>query len=512
MNENRPRILLIGGTYRALCVLERLLERGDRVVAFIGLEGGNPGERDFCPEVMDICDRSSIPARSGHKLGEEVIRWLEDRIRPELVIAVGVNADIPVAIGGNCRHGLVEVIDSFHSEECPGVVLRQRGQVVMQRDLQKSDDDEDAGDAYLRMLDEALSCLGEYLDEIAPPVATLPVRVPYRPENVLMHSIPTSEVDADAGRETEALEREVAAYTGADHVFAMRSGIDAHRLLLEALEVGNGDHLVLPGLASASLSEAVRESEARAVFADVLPDRLTVNPERVEAAIDLSTRVLYVSHPLGQAADLDLLYEIAASKNIELIEDAGDSLGACFGDSRLGRSPSTAVFRLPLTTTAPSSDATLVTLSDALAERFEPLAKGLRLGDGLARCARQELTTLDDRIAVRRRNASTYSAEFSRYDAFRVPATPEGALSIYSSYLLRLTRFARTSADDMSKLMAEAGIETRRLLVPLRERELAALPATESVRSNGLLLPIDGEFQDVQTDRLLDAIFGYAIG
>ena len=62
MSQFGPRILLIGGTYRALCVLERLLERGQRVVAFIGQEGG--GERDFCPEILELCDRHQIAARS----------------------------------------------------------------------------------------------------------------------------------------------------------------------------------------------------------------------------------------------------------------------------------------------------------------------------------------------------------------------------------------------------------------------------------------------------------------
>ena len=45
MNRKGPRILLIGGTYRALCVLEHLLERGERVVAFLGQE--REEERDF---------------------------------------------------------------------------------------------------------------------------------------------------------------------------------------------------------------------------------------------------------------------------------------------------------------------------------------------------------------------------------------------------------------------------------------------------------------------------------
>ena len=124
MRGNGPRILLIGGTYRALCVLERLLERGERVAAFLGQE--REGERDFCSEILEVCDRASVPARSGRKLGEETVRWLEDRIRPELAIAVGLSNAVPLVVGGNCRLGLVEVVDRFQSESCPGVASSAR--------------------------------------------------------------------------------------------------------------------------------------------------------------------------------------------------------------------------------------------------------------------------------------------------------------------------------------------------------------------------------------------------
>ena len=134
------------------------------------------------------------------------------------------------------------------------------------------------------------------------------------------------------------------------------------------------------------------------------------------------------------------------------------------------------------------------------------------MSDGLAASARRALSHWEDRIAARRRIASAYSAEFSRYDAFRVPPTPERALSTYSDYLLRLSRFARTGADDLAKLLTESGIETRRLRLPLTERELASLPAAEHARATGLLLPIDESLTDSQRDRVLDEIFGYAIG
>jgi dTDP-4-amino-4,6-dideoxygalactose transaminase len=509
MARNGPRILLVGGTYRAVCALERLLERGERVVAFIGVEGG--GERDFCPEILELCDRAGVPARSGHKLGEEVVRWLEDRIRPDLAIALGVHAEIPLSIGGNCRLGLVELVESLVPGSPPAIALRQRGQEMMRREL-SAVPSTDAGDSYLSMLEELCACLEEFLDRHALPRAERAFAVPF--ENA---SAPGDELAAivgrpDPGPATAELERRAAEYLGAERILALRSPRDAFRALLRALALAKGDEVIVPGLVSASAIDSLRAAELQPIFADVHPERLTLAPSAAAAAICARTRALLVAHPLGQPAELDTLYSLAEERGLEVIEDACESFGARFGDSRIGRTPCATVFRLPLGCRAPGFELALLALPDGLAKDLEPTLAAERAGDGLATLALASLERWEDRLAARRRIASAYSAEFSRYDAFRVPPTPENALSAYTGYLLRLTRFARSAADDLSKLLAEGGIETRRLRLPLAERELAGLPAAEHARATGLLLPVDESLTDSQRDRVMDEIFGYAIG
>ncbi len=510
MARNGPRILLIGGTYRAVSVLERLLERGERVVAFIGVEGG--GERDFCPEILELCDRAGVPARSGHKLGEEVVRWLEDRIRPDLAIALGVSAEVPLSIGGNCRLGMVELVDSFMSPTCPGVVLRQRGQELVRRALPPRSDDDDAGDAYLCMLEELCVCVEDFLDRHSQPKAEKDFAVPFETAAPRAEDLAALIARPEPGPATDELERQMARYLGAERVLALRAPRDAFAGLLRALGVAKGDEVVVPGVVSASALDALRAAGLVPVFADVHPDRLTLSPVAAANAITSRTRALLVAHPLGQPAELDLLYALAEERGLELIEDGCESLGARFGDSRLGRSPCASVFRLPLGGQAPGCCAALLALPDALAKDLAPSLTAERAGDGLASLALGAFERWEDRLAARRRIASAYSAEFSRYDAFRVPPTPESALSAHSGYLLRLTRFARAASDDLAKLLADGGIETRRLRLPLAERDLASLPAAEHARATGILLPVDEALTDSQRDRVMDEIFGYAIG
>jgi dTDP-4-amino-4,6-dideoxygalactose transaminase len=263
---------------------------------------------------------------------------------------------------------------------------------------------------------------------------------------------------------------------------------------------------------SAAAVEALKAAELSVSFTDVHPDRLTLTPGSVAAAAGARTRALLVSHPLGQPAELDALYALAEERRLEVIEDGCESLGARFAGSRVGSSPCSAVFRLPIGTHAPGFELGLLTVPESLAKDLEEAIAGERASDGLANLGLAAFERFEDRLAARRRIASAYSAEFSRYDAFRVPPTPENALSVYSGYLLRLTRFARAAADDLAKLLTEAGIETRRLRLPLADRELASLPSAEHARATGILLPIDESLTDSQRDRVMDEIFGYAIG
>ncbi|MCH6561771.1 MAG: aminotransferase class I/II-fold pyridoxal phosphate-dependent enzyme [Deltaproteobacteria bacterium] len=509
MHPGRPRIALIGGTYRALCVLEFLLERGDRVVAFIGQE--SEGERDFCPEILELCDCSSIPARSARKLGEEVVRWLEDRIRPDLVIAIGVNTEIPLAIGGNCRLGLLEVIDCFSSDSCPGVVLRQRGHDVDRRELERPQDAEEDGDTYLQMVDEMLDAVGRYLDQLTPARVTPEIQVSFSGSRFSADELDDIVARPSPGPETGALERELREYVGAESTFVLSSHREALALLVQALELGEGDEVICPGIVSASVIEAIRASGARPVFVDVEPNRLTLDPVKLHTALSPRARCMVIAHSFGQPAALDQLYAVAESAGLEVIEDAGTSLGARFGESRLGRSPCACVFRMRLGQAASASGAALVAVPDALAERLRERAQEHRLGDGAAAALRRLLQTWDDRISTRRENARAYSAALVRYDAFEIPPTPEDALPVYSGYVLRLTRFARTSSDDLHKLLGEAGIEIRRISVPITDRELVRLPVAESAASNGLLLPVEN-VTDAEREHVLDGIFSYAIG
>ena len=106
------------------------------------------------------------------------------------------------------------------------------------------------------------------------------------------------------GPEVEAFESEFAAASGAAHAVGVGTGTDAITLILRALDIGPGDEVITSPLSAAYSALAVMMAGARPVFADIDPERLTLDPRAVEAAITPRTRAILPVHLYGQAADM----------------------------------------------------------------------------------------------------------------------------------------------------------------------------------------------------------------
>lgn len=84
------------------------------------------------------------------------------------------------------------------------------------------------------------------------------------------------------GPEVEAFERSFATASGAAHAVGVGTGTDALVLILKALGIGRGDEVITTPLSAAYTALAVMMAGARPVFADLDPERLTIDPAAVD--------------------------------------------------------------------------------------------------------------------------------------------------------------------------------------------------------------------------------------
>lgn len=180
------------------------------------------------------------------------------------------------------------------------------------------------------------------------------------------------------GPELESFEREFAEASGARHAVGVGTGTDALALTLRALGIGPGDEVVTTPLSAAYTALAVLMAGATPVFADIDPERLTLDPAAAEAAITPRTAAILPVHLYGQPADMPALETIARRHSLALIEDACQAHLASSAGRPVGTIGTAGAFSFyPTKNLGALGDAGAVVTNDAaLADRLARLRNG----------------------------------------------------------------------------------------------------------------------------------------
>jgi L-glutamine:2-deoxy-scyllo-inosose/3-amino-2,3-dideoxy-scyllo-inosose aminotransferase len=125
-------------------------------------------------------------------------------------------------------------------------------------------------------------------------------------------------------------------FCGARFCVSATGGTTALQLALEALDVGFGDEVLVPGTTWQATAVAALDVNAVPLLVDVEPETWCLDPRAAEAAISPRTRAIIAVHTFGRLADLDALKALASRRGLALIEDCAHVHGARWGDRGVG--------------------------------------------------------------------------------------------------------------------------------------------------------------------------------
>ncbi len=131
---------------------------------------------------------------------------------------------------------------------------------------------------------------------------------------------------------TEHLERSL----GASRVLLTHSGTGALEMAAILAGVGPGDEVVMPSFTFPSVANAFVLRGATPVFVDVREDTLNLDERLVEAAITPRTRAIVPVHYGGVGCEMEAIGELAADRDLALIEDAAQAYGCAWRGRKLG--------------------------------------------------------------------------------------------------------------------------------------------------------------------------------
>ncbi|MGB8012468.1 MAG: DegT/DnrJ/EryC1/StrS family aminotransferase [Terriglobales bacterium] len=172
------------------------------------------------------------------------------------------------------------------------------------------------------------------------------------------------------GPEVEALEREIAALTGAAAAVGCASGTEALWLALVAAGVKPGDSVITTAFSFFASASAIVRAGATPVFVDVDPGTLnldaTLVAHRLRTQPPANLRAILPVHLYGQCADMDafdaIVKEHDGQSRIAIVEDAAQAIGAEWNGRGAGSLGATAAFSFyPTKNLSAYGDAGIVT-------------------------------------------------------------------------------------------------------------------------------------------------------
>ena len=177
------------------------------------------------------------------------------------------------------------------------------------------------------------------------------------------------------GKEVDEFQRRFATYCETEFCVGVANGLDAIALILQALEIGPGDEVIVPASTFIATWLAVSKVGALPIPVDCELTTTNIAPAAAQAAITPRTRAIIPVHLYGRPADLSELSRIAQGAGIHLIEDAAQAHGARFRGRRIGSFGIAAAFSFyPTKNLGALGDGGAVTTNDrSLAEKIRRL-------------------------------------------------------------------------------------------------------------------------------------------
>ncbi len=335
------------------------------------------------------------------------------------------------------------------------------------------------------------------------------------------------------GPKVSTFEAELARYCGTRFALGVSSGTDALLVALMALGVGAGDKVIVPTFTFFATAGVVARLGARPVFCDIDPATFNIDPAQVERLITGRTKAVIPVHLYGQLADMPALLAVTTPRNIPVIEDAAQAIGAQDTEGHMAGSFGVcgALSFYPTKNLGALGDAgAIVTSDDVLLElcrklrvhgsghtyHHERVGGNFRIDALQAALLSVKLRHLEAWTQQRRMRAARYTELIAATglapDLVRPPQEVIGR-HVYHQYILRVRR-----RDELLAFLKDRKIGAGAYYpLPLHLQPCFAdlgykpgdFPHAEQAAAEVLALPIYPELTDAQQRAVADAIAAF---
>ncbi|PST85888.1 pyridoxamine 5-phosphate oxidase [Photobacterium sp. NCIMB 13483] len=299
------------------------------------------------------------------------------------------------------------------------------------------------------------------------------------------------------GKYVQAFEQDFANFVGSKYCVMSNSGSSANLLAVAAMfyrqknALKPGDEVIVPAVSWSTTYYPLHQYGLKLKFVDIDKETLNLDLSQVEAAISEKTRAIFAVNLLGNPIDYNKLNEIITDKNIVLLEDNCESLGATLDGKQAGTfgligtyssffshhistmegglsvTNDEELYHIMLSIRAhgwtrnlPEDNKVCIKTGNPFEESFRFVLPGynLRPLDMSGALGIEQLAKLPSIIAGRQANAVIFQNIFSTIDGIQIQK--ETGKSSWFGFALIIDA-GKTKRDEIVKILTENGIDCR---------------------------------------------------
>lgn len=327
------------------------------------------------------------------------------------------------------------------------------------------------------------------------------------------------------GEEDKKFEEAFAKYCCSKYCVGVGNGLDSLFLTLKALDLKEGDEVIVPSNTYIATALAVTYAGATPVFVEPDIRTFNINPFKIEEKITNKTKAIMPVHLYGQACDMNPIMDIAKKFSLYVIEDCAQAHGAMYKGKVVGSFGDAAGFSFyPGKNLGALGDAgAAITNNEELAMKIRMLGNygsshkynhvmqgnNSRLDELQASFLLAKLPHLDRMNKARRRIATKY-LEGINNSQISLPYVPEYAVPVWHIFGIRCKR-----RNELENFLNNAGIGTNKHYpIPMHLQKCykdlgykrGDFPVAEEISSTELSIPLYYGMTEEEIQYIIDKV------
>ncbi len=338
------------------------------------------------------------------------------------------------------------------------------------------------------------------------------------------------------GPVVKQFEADLANFLGVKHVIGCANGTDALQIALMALGLQPGDEVIVPAFTYVATAEVIGLLNLKPVMVDVDVNSFNVTLQHIEKAVTAKTKAIVPVHLFGQSVDLAPIIDFAKSRNLYVVEDNAQAIGADYLFSNGQKVKTGTLGDIGCTSFFPSKNlgcygdgGAIFTNSDALAEKIRMIANhgqskryhhavigcNSRLDSLQAAVLGIKLKYLTKYSTARQKVAAVYDAAFQSIESIQIPVRVTNSTHVFHQYTLLVKNGKR---DELVQYLKEHGIPCG-IYYPIPLYKQVAyrnyvstdfeLEGTELLCKSVISLPIHTEMEETTQAYIIDTLTNF---